>query len=142
MKAILVKVILAVGLAATVALTCNPSEEDPPINDKDIHYTSYEGMNYPPLASQTRTEGAVVVRVKIDDHGRVTDATAISGHELLIQSAIDNAKKWRFETNSHHGVILVYSFRIASGLCNSGFFTFQPPNFVTVTGCPMVATIY
>jgi TonB family protein len=142
MKGILAKLALAIGAMAMIPIFSSPSPQESAIDDKDIHYTSYEGMNYPPLARQTRIEGVVVVRVKIDDHGRVTDATAISGHELLIQSAIDNAKKWRFETNSHHGAILVYNFRIAPGLCNSGFFTFQPPNFITVTGCPMVATIY
>lgn len=137
MKAILVKVMLTAGLATTVALNYNRSEQDASINDKDIHYISYEEMNYPPLAHQERIGGVTVIRLKLDDHGKVVEASAISGQEVLIASAIANAKKWQFEPNRQHAVIMVYNFRLARELCNSSFFTFQPPNFVTITACPM-----
>ncbi|HXR33648.1 MAG TPA: TonB family protein [Verrucomicrobiae bacterium] len=136
MKAILAKVALAIGVIGVISLTCNSSQEDTPISDKDVHYTSYEEMPYPAFARQTRTEGVVVVRLKLDDHGRVTLAIAVSGHEHLIQGAVENAKKWQFEPNSRKAAVLVYNFRMASGLCNSTFFNFQPPDFITVIGCP------
>jgi TonB family protein len=136
MKVMLVRVALALGIIAFVSLNCRPSQEDAPIMDKDIRYTTYEEMLYPAFARQTRTEGVVVVRLKLDDHGRVTLATAVSGHEHLIQGAVENAKKWQFEPNSRKAAVLVYNFRMASGLCNSTFFNFQPPDFITVIGCP------
>lgn len=140
MKATLVKVVLAAGLAATVALTCSPSEEEASINDKDVQYTRYTEMSYPLLAHQTRTTGVVVIRAKLDDQGKVVGASAISGHDLLIPSAIENAKTWQFKPNSRHAAVLVYNFRIASGLCDGSFFTFEPPNFVTVTACGIIAS--
>jgi TonB family protein len=136
MKAILAKLALGFGVMGLISLTCNPSQEDTPISDKDVHFTTYEEMFYPAFARQTRTEGVVVVRLKLDEHGKVTLATAVSGHEHLIQGAIENAKKWQFEPNSRKAAVLVYNFRMASGLCNSTFFNFQPPDFITVIGCP------
>lgn len=139
-KEALVKVMLAVGLATTVALTCNPSEEELPISDKDVQCAHYTQMYYPLLAKQTRTEGVVVIQAKLDDHGKVAEASAISGHDLLIPNAMANAKTWQFEPNSRHAAVLVYNFRIASGLCEGTSFRFEPPNFVTITACGVIAS--
>lgn len=97
MKPFLVRFLLAAGIAAIVSVASDSSPQDAPVYDKDIHYISYEGIEYPPLARQTRLQGVVVIRVKLDAQGKVTGASAISGHELLIQAAIANAKKWQFE---------------------------------------------
>jgi TonB family protein len=138
MKVIVVRLALAVGIVVLASNTCNPSQEDAPILDRDVHFTSYEEISYPPMAAQARIGGVVVVKVKLDDHGKVTHATAISGQELLIQSAVANAKKWQFEPNSRNVLVLVYNFREAAGLCHRGAFVFEPPNFITITACAPV----
>ena len=39
-------------------------------------------------------QGAVVVWVTLDDDGRVTAATAVSGPKVLVESAVANARTW------------------------------------------------
>jgi TonB family protein len=51
---------------------------------------------YPPLAKTANASGTVVVRVLIDEDGKVTEAHAISGHRLLWASAEDAARNARF----------------------------------------------
>jgi hypothetical protein len=41
-----------------------------------------------------------VVRLNLDDRGKVRNVKAISGQEILIEGAMANAKKWQFEPNS------------------------------------------
>lgn len=49
---------------------------------------------YPPLARQTRVSGVVKLHAIIDKDGTVLELQAISGHPLLIQSAMDAVKQW------------------------------------------------
>ena len=58
---------------------------------------------YPAAAKQTRTEGAVVLRTVIDEHGQVTDAQVVSGPTLLRQAAIDAVKHWKYEPSHVNG---------------------------------------
>jgi TonB family protein len=52
---------------------------------------------YPPLARQTKVSGVVKLRVLIDKDGRVYQLQVISGHPLLIQSAMDAVKQWEYK---------------------------------------------
>lgn len=52
---------------------------------------------YPPLAKLHGVQGDVVVRVDIDVSGKVTGAKIVSGDPLLHQSALDAARRWRFQ---------------------------------------------
>jgi len=58
---------------------------------------------YPAAAKQTRTEGAVVLRTLIDEHGQVTDAQVVSGPPLLRQAAVDAVKHWKYEPSHVNG---------------------------------------
>ena len=51
---------------------------------------------YPPLARQARIQGAVVLRAVIDRDGKIQDLHVISGHPLLVQSAINAVRQWRY----------------------------------------------
>lgn len=53
--------------------------------------------DYPPAAKVVRASGTVMVQVTVDEKGSVVSATAVSGHPLLKQSAVDAAKKTIFE---------------------------------------------
>lgn len=52
---------------------------------------------YPPLAVQTHLQGTVIVEAIIDEHGDVVEAKVVSGPPLLIQSALDAVRRWKYE---------------------------------------------
>jgi len=51
---------------------------------------------YPNLARQARVQGTVRLHTLIDKDGKVIEVTYISGPAMLVQSAIDAVKQWRF----------------------------------------------
>ncbi|HMS41009.1 MAG TPA: TonB family protein [Pyrinomonadaceae bacterium] len=71
---------------------------------------------YPQTARQVRAMGKVEVQVLIDETGRVTSATVVSGHTMLRQPALDAARKSTFNptTLSNNPVkvsgVIVYNF--------------------------------
>lgn len=58
---------------------------------------------YPPLARQTRVQGDVIIDCVIDEQGNVTQARAVSGHPLLVQSALQAVKQWKFQPTMLNG---------------------------------------
>ena len=51
---------------------------------------------YPPMAKAARASGTVNVQVLVDETGKVVSATAVSGHPLLRQAAVQAAYGARF----------------------------------------------
>ena len=58
---------------------------------------------YPPLAKQARIQGSVVLHAIIDKDGTVTQLEVISGHPLLVQSALAAVKQWRYQPTQLNG---------------------------------------
>ena len=52
---------------------------------------------YPPLARQVHVQGIVIIDAILDEQGNVVEAKIVSGPPLLIQSAMDAVKKWKYE---------------------------------------------
>jgi len=52
---------------------------------------------YPPLAVQTHMQGTVVIEAIIDEHGDIVEMKVVSGPPLLIQSALDAVRRWKYE---------------------------------------------
>jgi protein TonB len=52
---------------------------------------------YPVLARQARISGTVVLQAVIGKNGKIENLHAVSGHPLLIQSAIDAVRQWRYK---------------------------------------------
>jgi len=52
---------------------------------------------YPVLASEARVQGIVRLSAVISKDGRVEDLKVISGHPLLIASAMDAVKQWVYQ---------------------------------------------
>ena len=73
---------------------------------------------YPPVAKAARASGAVVVRVVVDEEGRVEKAEAISGHPLLREAAVEAAYHARFSPTKLSGNsvkvsgVLTYDFTL------------------------------
>ncbi|MBI3896495.1 MAG: energy transducer TonB [Acidobacteria bacterium] len=59
---------------------------------------------YPPLARQARIQGTVRLEAIIDKDGNVKSLTVVSGHPLLVQSALDAVSKWKYQPTLLNGV--------------------------------------
>jgi protein TonB len=58
---------------------------------------------YPPLARQTRISGTVRLHAIISKSGQVESLDVVSGHPLLIQSALDAVRQWRYQPTTLNG---------------------------------------
>ena len=58
---------------------------------------------YPPLARQTRVSGTVRLHAIISKEGVVTQLEVLSGHPLLVQSALDAVRQWRYRPTLLNG---------------------------------------
>jgi hypothetical protein len=117
---------------------------DVTIYDRDVKVADFRPVPFYPTAPRSaQMEGVVVVRVKLDDDGKVVDAIGLSGERLLIHDCLINAKQWRFKPNSGRVAFLVYNFRLA-GRCRDntemGQSIFYPPNFTEITACHLLPT--
>jgi TonB family protein len=74
--------------------------------------------DYPPEAKEAGVSGKVEVEVTISEEGRVIEAIAISGPELLREAAVQAAKEWVFKPTKADGVpvkvrgILTFNFEL------------------------------
>jgi transcriptional regulator with XRE-family HTH domain len=91
------------------------------------------------LALAARVQGMVIVKVKLDDKGNVTDAVAIQTHPLFTPACLSHAKKWKFRPNAHNAALIVYRFRLTEDTCTGGWYSrYFPPNFVVISACSVV----
>jgi protein TonB len=58
---------------------------------------------YPSLARQARIQGTVVLHAIIDKEGKVAQLEVVSGHPLLVQSALEAVKQWRYKPTQLNG---------------------------------------
>jgi TonB family protein len=68
---------------------------------------------YPALARQTKVQGTVVLDANISKEGTVESLKVVSGHPLLIQSAIDTAKQLRYKPYLQNDQPVAFNTRIA-----------------------------
>ena len=52
---------------------------------------------YPPLARSARVQGEVILSAVIDVDGQIQNLQLVSGHPMLVPSAIEAVKKWRYK---------------------------------------------
>jgi protein TonB len=52
---------------------------------------------YPPLAKQARIQGAVVLQAVIGKDGTIQNLRAVTGHPMLIPSALDAVRQWKYK---------------------------------------------
>ena len=68
---------------------------------------------YPELARQMNVTGTVKIEVVIAANGSIKSLKPIGGHPLLIQSASEALKKWRFAPGPETTTIVVFQFHHA-----------------------------
>ncbi len=52
---------------------------------------------YPPIAKNARIQGSVVLQAIISKTGVVENLRAVSGHPMLVPSAVEAVKQWRYK---------------------------------------------
>jgi len=67
--------------------------------------------SYPELARRMNVIGTVRIEVVIASNGTVKTTRPLGGHPLLIQSANDAVKKWRYEPGPESTAIIEFHFR-------------------------------
>jgi TonB family protein len=73
---------------------------------------------YPAIAKAAKAQGTVTVQVTVDEAGQVIAASAVSGHPLLQQAAVQGARQARFAPTLLAGKpvkvsgVLTYNFRL------------------------------
>jgi protein TonB len=72
-------------------------------NVQEAHINKRVPPVYPPLARQSKVSGTVKLHVLIDKQGNVIELQAVSGHPLLIQSAMDAVKQWQYKPTLLNG---------------------------------------
>ena len=66
-------------------------------DDAKQHLLTFVQPDYPPLAKATQLQGIVRVEVAIDDAGTVKVVKVISGHPLLVTTALEAIKRWKYK---------------------------------------------
>ncbi len=59
--------------------------------------------SYPPLARQARIQGTVRLQAIIAKDGSIAQLEVVSGHPLLVQSALDAVRQWRYQPTLLNG---------------------------------------
>jgi TonB family protein len=63
--------------------------------------------DYPTLAKQMNVTGKVKIAATISVDGRVTGTKVVGGSPLLVNSAIEALKKWRFEPGARESTEII-----------------------------------
>jgi TonB family protein len=72
-------------------------------NVQQAKLTSQPHPVYPALAKQARIQGVVTLQALIAPDGTVKDLAVISGHPLLIPSALEAVRQWVYQTTLLNG---------------------------------------
>ena len=75
---------------------------------------------YPPLARQARIQGQVVLRAVISRSGAIENLQVLSGHPMLVQSAIDAVKQWHYRPYSLNGEAVEVETQVTVNFVLSG----------------------
>jgi TonB family protein len=114
------------------------AQQDDTIDDRDVKLASFVDLAYPVVAKSAKVQGVVVVKVSLDNDGRVLTASAVSGAKALIPDTLANARKWTFKPNPHKSAVIVYEFKIDEGACHDdshSLFRLVHFNFASITAC-------
>ena len=91
--AVMLTAVLSLALISLPKLT----SQAPASNDIARRAKSKVEPTYPELARRMNISGTVKIEVVVAPNGTVKDARVVGGHPVLATSALDAAKRWRFE---------------------------------------------
>ena len=103
-------------LATITACTAPGRPLVTPWPSDDLEVLDMPRIEYPHIAHNARMQGTVVVRLSIAANGTVTSATPIAGPPLVTESALNNARAWKFAATRQRETIVVYEFALMERL--------------------------
>ena len=68
--------------------------------------------DYPMLAQKHKIEGIVVMELKVNGDGKVTDAQFSNGHNVFRSVSIDAARQWEFKKGTGVQGIIRFTFKL------------------------------
>jgi protein TonB len=75
---------------------------------------------YPPLARQARIQGTVLLRAQISKDGSIENLQLVSGHPMLVQSALDAVRQWKYKPYLLNGEPVEVDTEVAVNFTLSG----------------------
>lgn len=88
---------------SVVPLTSGQQVFDAPVATAKEHLVKTVEPVYPPLAKLTKLQGTVVLEIRIDEAGEVSDVKVQSGPPLLVPAAVRAVKQWRYKPFTEDG---------------------------------------
>ena len=96
-----------IGLFSTVLMLVNgaSAQETRLISNDEAnqHLTKRVQAKYPALAEMAHIQGDVLLRIAIDEKGKVGEAKGVSGHPMLLEAAVPAVKAWQFDPFTEDG---------------------------------------
>lgn len=90
--------VVALVLSTSAVLVPKALAQSAPVDTAKRKVKTRIVPDFPPLAKQMNVTGKVKIEVTISSDGRVTSTKVVGGSPLLVGSALDAIKKWRFES--------------------------------------------
>ncbi len=92
------------GVLGSVGIAVDVAPPPPPAPTHPLKISHWAEGNliyrvqpiYPPLARQARIQGTVELRAIISKAGTIEDLVMVSGHPMLVKSAIEAVRQWRY----------------------------------------------
>jgi protein TonB len=75
---------------------------------------------YPPLARAARIQGPVVLQAIIGKSGTIENLQVLNGHPMLVRSAIDAVRQWRYRPYFLNGEAVEVKTQITVNFILSG----------------------
>ena len=106
-----------------------------------------QAPGYPVIAKTAHIEGEVEVEVTIDSDGKVADALAVGGPNLLHRSSVESVRLWTFDRPPmapfKESVFCDYKLNAATKNAPSEVLVlFDLPNRVTIIATPELVQTY
>jgi TonB family protein len=90
--------VVALVLSASAVLVPKALAQNTPVDTAKRKVKTRVVPDFPILAKQMNVTGKVKIEVTISPDGRVTSTKVVGGSPLLVGSALDAIKRWRFES--------------------------------------------
>lgn len=89
--------------ALSPSMVPNPNRIRVGGNKQAMNLVNKVTPSYPPLAKQSRIQGAVQMQAMIGKDGSILDLQVISGHPLLVPSALEAVRQWQYRPTLLNG---------------------------------------
>jgi len=103
----LLRLTLVIALTSAPLLAnhcCTPGVDKLPPKQVKTLLDKTEPIQAPCCGSNVHIKGTIVLAIAVDANGEVTCVTLVSGHPLIIASAIDSVRRWKFRPYAVKGV--------------------------------------